>query len=62
MFPEEGCAFTMNLKALKELIQGGELEHVEFKRTTGQRTKAARTVCSMLNGLGGFVLFGVTDN
>ncbi len=52
----------MNLKALKELIQGGELEHVEFKRTTGQRTKAARTVCSMLNGLGGFVLFGVTDN
>ena len=51
----------MNLRELKELISGGETESVEFKRSTGQRTAAAKTVCAMLNGLGGFVIFGVTD-
>lgn len=34
---------------------------MEFKRSTGQRSEAAKTVCAMLNGIGGFVLFGVTD-
>ena len=51
----------MNLRELKELISDGESERLEFKRTTGQRTEAAKSVCAMLNGLGGFVLFGVTD-
>ena len=39
----------------------GESDRLEFKKSTGQRTHAAKTVCGMLNGLGGFVLFGVTD-
>jgi len=39
----------------------GESDRLEFKKRTGQRTEAAKTVCAMLNGLGGFVLFGVTD-
>ena len=52
----------MNVHELKELVLGGESERVEFKRSTGQRTDAARTTCGMLNGLGGFVLFGVTDS
>ena len=52
----------MNLRELKDLISDGESERLEFKRSTGQRTEAAKTVCSMLNGLGGFVLFGVSDN
>jgi len=51
----------MNVRELKELISEGESERLEFKRSTGQRTEAARTVCAMLNGLGGFVLFGVTN-
>jgi len=51
----------MNLRELKEIVAQGENEQVEFKRSTGQRTVAARTVCAMLNGLGGFVIFGVTD-
>ncbi|MBW1774945.1 MAG: putative DNA binding domain-containing protein, partial [Deltaproteobacteria bacterium] len=51
----------MNVHELKELVFGGESERVEFKRSTGQRTEAAKTACGMLNGLGGFVLFGVTD-
>jgi len=51
----------MNLKELIKLAADGENERVEFKATTGQRTQAAKTVCAMLNGLGGFVLFGVAD-
>jgi len=52
----------MNLKELKKLASGGESERVEFKKTTGQRTDGAKTVCAMLNGLGGFVVFGVTNS
>jgi ATP-dependent DNA helicase RecG len=37
----------------------GESETTEFKRTTGERREAARTVCAMLNNRGGRVLFGV---
>ena len=51
----------MNLTELKELIRGGDNERLEFKKSTGQRTDAGRTVCAMLNGLGGFVLFGISD-
>ena len=51
----------MNLDDLKALVRKGESDRVEFKRSTGQRTAAARTVCAMLNGLGGFVIFGVRD-
>lgn len=46
---------------LRALVKGGESQQVEFKRSTGQRTEAARTVCAMLNTRGGFVLFGVTN-
>jgi len=46
---------------LRALVSGGESAQVEFKRSTGQRTEGARTVCAMLNTRGGFVLFGVTD-
>ncbi len=52
----------MNLSELKSLVHEGETERMEFKRSTGQRTSAAKTVCAMLNGLGGFVVFGVTHN
>ena len=51
----------MNLQELKRLAAKGESDRLEFKRTTGQRTDAAKTVCAMLNGLGGFVIFGVGD-
>jgi ATP-dependent DNA helicase RecG len=51
----------MKLKELKNLVADGENERVEFKATTGQRTQAGKTVCGLLNNLGGFVVFGVTD-
>jgi ATP-dependent DNA helicase RecG len=37
----------------------GESETMEFKRTTGERREAARTLCAMLNHRGGRVLFGI---
>jgi ATP-dependent DNA helicase RecG len=52
----------MNLEQLRLLVAQGESEQLELKRSTGQRTEAARTICAMLNGCGGFVLFGVTDS
>lgn len=51
----------MNLRELKKLVKLGESERIEFKKSTGQRTVAAKTVCAMLNSIGGFVIFGVTD-
>ena len=51
----------MLLEDLKRLISQSESERLEFKRTTGQRTEAAKVACAMLNGLGGFIIFGVTD-
>ncbi|MHB9038912.1 MAG: ATP-binding protein, partial [Armatimonadota bacterium] len=52
----------MNFSGLLELVEHGESEKIEFKRTTGQRSDGAKAVCAMLNGLGGFVLFGVNDD
>jgi ATP-dependent DNA helicase RecG len=52
----------MTVAEINELASTGESETIEFKRTTGQRTDGARTVCGMLNGVGGFVLFGVEDD
>lgn len=51
----------MIFEELQRLVVKGETEKVEFKKTTGQRTEATKTVCAFLNGLGGFVIFGVSD-
>ena len=51
----------MNLKELRKLVEKGESDQVEFKKSTGQRTAAGKTVCAFLNGRGGHVFFGVTD-
>jgi len=51
----------MMLGELNAIVAGGESEQVEFKKSTGQRTDAAKAVCAMLNARGGFMLFGVTD-
>lgn len=56
---EEANAST--LREIQRIVARGESLQVEFKRTTGQRTDAAKTICGMLNASGGFVIFGVTD-
>ena len=52
----------MTIPEVEALVSGGESDTIEFKATTGQRTEAMRTVCGMLNGRGGYLLFGVTDD
>ena len=51
----------MKISDLVKLIKNGESERIEFKRSTGRRTDAAKAVCAMLNGEGGYVFFGVSD-
>lgn len=49
----------MTLREVQRIAAAGETEQVEFKETTGQRQRAAKTVCAMLNSKGGSVLFGI---
>lgn len=51
----------MQVKAIKELLHHGESDRLEMNLSTGQRTEAAKTVCGMLNHLGGYVFFGVNE-
>ncbi len=51
----------MTRDELTRIVAGGESDRVEFKRSTGQRSDAMKTVCAFLNGLGGYVFFGVAD-
>ncbi len=52
----------MNIENIRNLVAEGESETLEFKRTSGMRVEAAKTVCAMLNHRGGQVLFGVTPD
>jgi len=52
----------MNQADIERIITQGESQTLEFKRSTGQLTRAGETLCGMLNGVGGAVLFGVTDS
>jgi hypothetical protein len=49
------------MEALRRLVAEGESERLEFKKTTGEPRSAMTTLCALLNGSGGKVLFGVTD-
>jgi ATP-dependent DNA helicase RecG len=57
---EEANAST--LREVERVVARGESLQVEFKRTTGQRGDATKTICGMLNASGGFVIFGVRDD
>ncbi|MCY3018884.1 MAG: putative DNA binding domain-containing protein [Planctomycetota bacterium] len=52
----------MNHRELQKLVASGESDRLEFKKTTGLRVDAAKTLCAMLNGSGGVVLFGVKNS
>lgn len=55
-------AADSTLREIERVVAGGESAQVEFKRSTGQRSDGAKAACGMLNGNGGFVLFGVSDD
>lgn len=50
----------MKFEEIEKLIVGGESETLEFKKSTGQLSEAARTLCAFLNASGGTVLIGVS--
>ncbi|MFY9341957.1 MAG: RNA-binding domain-containing protein [Planctomycetota bacterium] len=50
---------TTTLDQINTWATTGESETLEFKRTTGERRDAMRTLCAMLNHRGGCVVFGV---
>jgi ATP-dependent DNA helicase RecG len=50
---------TVTPDQIRAWAVSGETETMEFKRTTGERREAVRTLCAMLNHRGGRVLFGV---
>jgi hypothetical protein len=54
---------TMTLPELQKLVaeSKGEWEHLEFKKTTGELHGGMETLCAFLNGVGGKVLFEVTN-
>jgi len=43
----------MTADELRQLIAGGERDTLEFKPSTGQRSRAMETLCAMLNSCGG---------
>ncbi len=51
----------MNEKELLKVIEKGESERVEFKKSTAQMDRALKAMCSFLNHNGGAVYFGVSD-
>ena len=51
----------MDLMELEKLTEKGESENIEFKKTTAQQRQGTKTVCSMLNNVGGFVFYGIDD-
>jgi hypothetical protein len=59
LVPELRRIHSMDADIVSTLAASGESEMLEFKRSTGQRTDVAKTVCAMLNNRGGKVLIGV---
>lgn len=52
----------MLMDEITSKIASGESSTLEFKKTTAKLMSAAKTLCGFLNGLGGTVYIGVTDN
>ncbi len=52
----------MDLQQIQQLLDEGESQTVEFKKSTGQLRAALETACGFLNGDGGILVFGITDD
>lgn len=53
----------LSLEYLNQLVSGKhEGVDMEFKETTGQLNRGMETLCSMMNGVGGIVVFGINNN
>ncbi|MHB1948728.1 MAG: ATP-binding protein [Gammaproteobacteria bacterium] len=52
----------MTLQEVEALVQQGESDTLEFKKSTAELVSALKTLCGLLNRNGGQVLLGVTDS
>ena len=52
----------MQINQIKNLIKKGESQNIEFKKSTAQLQAAIETICAFLNGSGGVVLIGVSND
>ena len=52
----------MQINQIKNLIKKGESQNIEFKKSTAQLQAAIETICAFLNGNGGVVLIGVSND
>ncbi len=50
----------MTIFEIEVLVRRGESDSLEFKKNTGQLTRAAETLRAFLNGHGGIVLVGAS--
>ncbi len=50
---------AIDLGHIQHLAETREGVDVEFKETTGQLNRGMETLCGMINGSGGVVVFGV---
>ncbi len=50
----------MTANEVEALVRRGESDTIEFKKTTGQLSRAAETICGFLNGHGG--ILGLSEN
>lgn len=53
---------TIDLDYIEHLAENHEGVDVEFKETTGQLDRGMETLCGMLNGTGGIVIFGIKNS
>ncbi|MCM1070414.1 MAG: ATP-binding protein [Alistipes timonensis] len=53
---------TADFDYIQRLVESHEGVDVEFKETTGQLDRGMETLCGMLNGDGGIVVFGVKNS
>ncbi len=52
----------MDIGNIQQIIKSGESRTIEFKRSTAKLKSAAKTLCAFLNGGGGTVFIGITDD
>ena len=53
---------TVDLVNIQRLTNKHEGIDVEFKETTGQLDRGMESLCGMLNGSGGIVVFGIKNS
>ena len=52
----------MTLKELQALVENGESDRIEFKRSSAQFPRAGESLCAFMNATGGQVLIGVASD